>query len=175
MLHYDGELDPTRAREVERLLATDPEARRLLAQLEGMGSLLREADAARPATPNLTSLIMGRVFAPPAPLATAPTRALPWAFGGVALAAALALVLGRFSVSEEQIASSSRTSGSEPTASGRGVPDVEMDVSEESVALESVDFGSSQGAIFLIPTATSPMLVVWTLDDDADKGRDVDL
>lgn len=187
MLHYDGELDPARAREVERLLASDPKARRLLADLERMGSLLREAEAAEPKRADLTSAILDRVFAPSAPDAEpkltehaalvpkTPRRALAWAFGSVALAAALALVLSREPAPLERAKAPAPARAAEPSVSGNKAPNLESETSEESVAVETVDFGSSQGAIFLVPSATSPMLVVWTLDDEADKGRGVDL
>ena len=41
---------------------------------------------------------------------------------------------------------------------------------EAGVSIQSVDFGTTSGAIFLVPAGQSETMVVWTLEDANDKG-----
>jgi anti-sigma factor RsiW len=187
MLLHDGELDEREAAEVQALLAEDPSARALLEQLEWVSSVVRESAARAPASDDLVDAVMARVASEPeerllAPRPVArlrrPARSLALVSGALALAAGLALLVTR---------------GPHPQAVARSV-DVaapvgaisapEPDPPEQSVAIERVDFGGSQGAIFLVPGSDDRTLVIWTLDDapiwtlddvSDDKGPEVDL
>jgi anti-sigma factor RsiW len=184
MLHYDGELDPERTREVERLLARDPEARRLLEQLQRVGSLLRAADAARAPKVDLTPRILERVFGSEMGerrAALSPSRKkehlvprLAWGAAALAAAAAVGVMLGR-SPSEHVPGVASRAHSTQTTAAVARSESIDSDAQEGTVSVETVDFGASQGAIFLVPGAEKSMLVVWTLDDETETAREIDL
>ncbi|HET9955137.1 MAG TPA: hypothetical protein VFQ61_11570 [Polyangiaceae bacterium] len=107
-----------------------------------------------------------------------PALALAGVSSALALAAAVALWLTRPAPSAFQAVAaqvSSPTSDIAAPAPAISVPDPEPP--EQSVAVERVDFGSSQGAIFLVPNADERTLVVWTLDEltDDDEGEEADL
>lgn len=96
--YLDGELDEAASRQVELLLASDPEARRLLGQLEetwGMLDLLERTDA----DPSLTRSTLEMVAVAAEEEAAQQRRERPWrwvAQGAFALAMVAAAVLAGF-------------------------------------------------------------------------------
>ncbi len=95
--YHDGELGPLRRWWIERRLRRDPETRRELESLAALGGLLRDAEPAAPAAPDIGDEVRRKIAARAAPerehLGARLRPALPWAAAGAALAAAAATVL----------------------------------------------------------------------------------
>lgn len=181
MLYYDGELDADETARVRELVARDPEARRALARLELVGGVM--AEVAEPvAAPDVTDAVMAQLFpaavaprtaslrseASPArvkPLRKAhPLRPLALVSGALALAAGVAVWVGQPSGTDQrQAAPAAVVAAPEPDPPG------------ESVAVERIDFGEDPGAIFLVPGADERTVVIWTMDDAADNGPEIEL
>lgn len=169
MLYYDGELDADEAARVRELVARDPEARRALARLELVGGIM--AEAAEPAaTVDVTDAVMGQLF--PAAVASnvkpqrkaRPLRPLAFVSGALAIAAGIAVLLGQPSGTEQrQAAPAAVVAAPEPDPPG------------ESVAIERIDFGEDPGAIFVVPGEDERTVVIWTMDDAADNGPEIEL
>ena len=188
MLLHDGELDEREAEEVQALLAQDPGARALFQQLDWVSSAVRESVARVPASDDLVDAVMARIALeqPPAHLPAVapvarlvrPARPLAVVSAALALAAGLALLVTRGPRPQ------SVASHVDVAAPAGAISAPEPDPPEQSVAIERVDFGGSQGAIFLVPGSDDRTLVIWTLDDapiwtlddvSDDKGPEVDL
>ncbi|MGC4092423.1 MAG: hypothetical protein QM756_32010 [Polyangiaceae bacterium] len=189
MLLHDGELDESEAEEARALLASDASAQALFEQLEWVSSALRESADAAPTPSGLVDSIMARVDLEPAPIVTPAAPVLPLrkrrplrraalVSAGLALAAGFALLVAR-GPGPQGVAVNAPVAA--PVAA---ISAPEQDPPEQSVAIERVDFGGSQGAVFLVPGPDDRTLVVWTLDDAPiwtlddvadDKGPEVDL
>jgi len=188
MLLHDGELDEREAEEVRALLAQDPGARALFEQLGWVSSAVRESATRAPASDDLVDGVMARIaleqeparLVPAAPVARLhrPGRPLAVVSAALALAAGLALLVTRGPRPQ------SLASQVDVAAPAGAISAPEPDPPEQSVAIERVDFGGSQGAIFLVPGSDDRTLVIWTLDDapiwtlddvSDDKGPEVDL
>jgi anti-sigma factor RsiW len=177
MLYYDGELDADESARVRELVARDPEAKRALARLELIGGVV--AEVAEPArSPDVTAAVLAQVLPSGAAGGSValsdgsraprrrprPFRPLALVSGGLALAAAIAVLLGQPSATDQRVAAP--------------VPVVaapEPDPPGESVAIERIDFGEDPGAIFLVPGAGERTVVIWTMDEAADNGPEIEL
>jgi anti-sigma factor RsiW len=186
MLLHDGELSEREAEEVRALLERDASATALFEQLDWVGSALRESANQASASVDLADAVMARIEQEPVVLDAkrarvkprSPARTLGLVSGALALAAGLAVMVTRGprpgSVAQKgQVAA--------PIAA---VSSPEVQPPEQSVAVERVDFGGSQGAVFMVPGSDDRTLVIWTLDDapiwthddvPADEGPEVDL
>jgi len=174
MRWHDGETSDDERELVEQLLAQDL-AREQLASFELVGELVREADAARVQHLDLTEQVMARVLEASASkgaekprannVRALPRRALAVVGVALALAAGIALVVSERSsklvASDQDLAA--------PIAA---ISAPEPDPPGESVAIERVDFGNEQGAIFLVPGVDERTVVIWTMDDTADADED---
>ncbi|MFZ5892205.1 MAG: anti-sigma factor family protein [Myxococcota bacterium] len=186
MLLYDGELSEREAEEARALIAADPSAAALFEQLAVVGENVREAALRAPLSSDLVDAVMARVeldapvvLEPVRPVTRLrPKRALAFVSGALALAAGLALLVSR-GVGPQSLAK--RAEVAAPVAA-MSAPEPEPP--EQSVAIERVDFGGSQGAVFVVPGPDDRTLVIWTLDDAPiwavddvadDKGPEVDL
>lgn len=186
MLLHDGELSEREADEVRALLENDASANALFEQLDVVGSVLRESASKSSASFDVSDAIMARIEQEPVVLdakravvkARRPARTLGLVAGALALAAAVALVFTRGAGPE----SLARKGGVAAPIAAMSAP--EPDPPEQSVAVERVDFGGSQGAVFMVPGSDDRTLVIWTLDDapiwtidevSDDKGPEVDL
>lgn len=196
MLYFDGELDAAETERVRELLRTDPKARAALARYELVSGLTRESGLGAVDPGDVFSAVMGRVAADqktkkqgarlsgkPSTTRAArrrPARALVSVACGLALAASFALLVSHARSPKPPAALASAT---EVAAPAGAISAREPEPPVQSVAIERIDFGSSQGAIFLVPGPEDRTVVVWTddsagwtVDDDADdKGPEVDL
>jgi hypothetical protein len=174
MRWHDGETSDDERELVEQLLEQEL-AGEQLASFELVGELVREADRARVPEVDLTEQVMARVFeAAPSAVAVKPlrnnVRALPRrALAAVAVALALAAG-GALLVSERS--SKLVASDQDLAAPIAAISAPEPDPPGESVAVERVDFGNEQGAIFLVPGVDERTVVIWTMDDTADADED---
>lgn len=185
MLLHDGELDEEQAEAARALIEDDASSAALLEQLELVAASLRESTLAVASSVDLADAVMARVdrepvvldVEPPVPLRRRPGRALAVVSGALALAAGLSVLVTRAMHSQPL---ASRAEVAAPVAA-MSAPEPEPP--EQSVAIERVDFGGSQGAVFMVPGSSDRTLVIWTLDDapiwaddvQDDKGPEVDL
>jgi negative regulator of sigma E activity len=191
MLYCDGELGAAEAAEVRALLASDPSARALAEQLALVGDTIRQQFDALPAV-DLADAVLARIDAEPQAVQPVvqggavhrfrPRRALALVSGALALAASVAFLVARWGAQPSPIAVASSVQDVAAPVGAISAPEPEPP--EQSVAIERVDFGVSQGAIFLVPGQEDRTVVVWTLDDASiwtldedsdDKGPEVDL
>ena len=186
MLLHDGELDAEQAEAVRALIEDDASAAALFEQLDVVGSTVRQSVLAAPSSVDLTDQIMARIEREPVVLDVkrpaaprrGPGRALGIVSGALALAAGLSLLVTRAMHAELP----ARSADVAAPVAAMSAPEPEPP--EQSVAIERVDFGGSQGAVFMVPGSDDRTLVIWTLDDAPiwavdevpdDKGPEVDL
>ena len=186
MLLHDGELDAEQYEAVRALIEDDASAAALFEQLDLVGSTVRQSVLAAPSLVDLTDEIMARIerepvvldVKRPAPPRRGPGRALGIVSGALALAAGLSLLVTRAMHAE----SPARSADVAAPVAAMSAPEPEPP--QQSVAIERVDFGGSQGAVFMVPGSDDRTLVIWTLDDAPiwavdevpdDKGPEVDL
>lgn len=176
--YHDGELEPEQCERVRALVARDPSARARLERLALVGSLVRELarDSEHALPADFTDRIMARIGHSPQPQASAapvtPLRrsrltAVGAAAAALAFAAAAALWLRAAPPHPLALHSPSTIGG--PVAS----PPAEAALASAAfdappVAIESVDFGATRGAIFLVSAGVTDTMVVWTLDEPPD-------
>lgn len=180
MAYLDGELEGEALESLEARLREEPELRARLDALLQVVELSSELAAERvAAAPELPASFWERLeavdaerrggLAPVVPLAS---RA-GWWKAGTALAAAAAALLAVWGVARSPgpVESTSGT-GQAPSAPLHSVPTRGPVPEEEAgagVAIESVDFGSHAGTIFVVSEdAEEPTLVVW-LDEDSPR------
>ncbi len=170
--YYDGEADDAQAERARELIASDPKSREQFERLGLIGALLREAEGGRRLPATFTDRLMERVA-----LETPPAKGKRAARFAAATASALALaaLVSLWLRVPPPAADSSRaasaqvsTPGSAPSLAEARDTDA---ASEPPVAIESVDFGATQGAIFLVSAGVTDTMVVWTLDDPAPHGK----
>lgn len=187
MSYVDGELDEGREAEVEARLRQDPHASAVVATLFEMGERVREvADArARDAgADDIARWVMDCieqekagnvvVLRPASSVESVPARVgsiWPMAVGGLAAAAAVALLVWRFAgfdlvqPASEQ-AEALPSTNPEMVVASAPLPAVDYDP-EPGVSVDVVDFGARTGTIFYVPSDTGTTTVVWLTDDEA--------
>jgi anti-sigma factor RsiW len=169
MRYHDGELDLAARRRVEELVSRDAVAQAQIERWVLIGDLIREADRARPAPPDLAPAILQRIRG----------RRARWvrlsSYGGLAAAALLALWVGTTRPGPATSLPSKRAPLASLVPSRAPAPPLDGPV-VPAVAIESVDFGSTQGAIFVVSAPNdAETVVVWTLDDSKGGSSQVDL
>jgi hypothetical protein len=175
---YDKDVDDEQARHVRALLAKDPRSAARFARLGLLGELVREVEAGRDLPADFTDRVMDRVAASGVvPRARAGRRVFAGAMAGSALALAAAALLW-VSNQAPSDAPSLAPRKSEVMASASPNPSVEpaepvllAAVDAPPVAIESVDFGATQGAIFLVSAGATDTMVVWTMDEPSPRSR----
>jgi hypothetical protein len=155
---YDGELSLAEEEELAKVLADDPESRRVVGGLELVGEAVRAwAETTAGPAEEIADRVMARIAAP-APRRRALVRrgrVAAVVVGGLAIAAAVALA----------IRSSDHGSVSDRVA--QVLADKDPGV---SVDIEAVDFGGQDGTIYLVQAENdSPTPVVWLEDPEADE------
>jgi anti-sigma factor RsiW len=177
MRYYDGELSEQEAAELERTL--DATGARVVAGLDQLGAILRSAGEQRgEAAGDIAGAVLERIEreeapAPaPTPLAKpAPRWVAPAAVAVLAAAASLALFAGSGLESPAPVASRAPLPAepSHPVAvPAPPVPEPALEEEEDvapAVAIEAVDFGSYNGAIFMVSAGAEATPVVWLTDD----------
>lgn len=197
---YDDELGPEEAAELEQRLADDPDAAAVVRGLEQVGSVLREAAEADGAlADDIAVRVMacieaeesassmgaptGAGEAPGGVLVTGRWRhAVPVVAGVLALAAA-ALLVARWGAPTHRSVIEGATA--HPSAQAMQPRHVDKPAagatkakpggavaadSPPPVAIETVDFGSHDGAIFMVSAGSDSTPVVWLTDEPAAAG-----
>jgi anti-sigma factor RsiW len=178
MRYADGELSPAEIEELERRLEGDPEASAIIDGLDQLGDVVRAlgerqgqgaGDIAGAVLAQIESDERHRPDAPPESGARpVPGWTFPVAAAGLAAAAAVAIWLATPGETPAPVARSLPTA--QPAApSPTPAPQPEDDVAP-SVAIEAVDFGSHNGAIFMVSAGNTATPVVWLTDDVAESG-----
>jgi anti-sigma factor RsiW len=169
---YDGDTDEEQTRAAQALIAADPRSRARLERLSLLGSLVREVESERKLPADFTDRVMDGVLAQRSSK-TRRSRRLPAtalaAASALALAAAIGLWLRETGTPAAPSAALTGTTAAEgsPSAAVREAFEAEHLAEAPSVSIESVDFGATQGAIFLVSAGVTDTMVVWTLDEPA--------
>lgn len=189
---HDGELDPDERASVETALATDARARDVVAGLEQIGDVVRAVVERTDAPSDLVDDVMARIDAEQqggrapdreglrvleggarggaTPTASPPGRgARIAAAGGAFAAAAAAAVVMALSGGATSTAVGSRPAlpATAQPAVAPSAPVVGTSAEEDSssAAIESIDFGGSNGSIFMVSAGDVTTPVVWVSDD----------
>jgi anti-sigma factor RsiW len=171
--YYDGEADEAEAERVRELLGSDDKSRERFERLGLIGSLVREAEAGRHLPANFTDRVMERVAAEARPVRRKPATAFVAATASALALAALVSLWVRVPaspVTDPRGGPAAQLTAPVATPSLAEGPRAES-AGEPPVAIESVDFGSTQGAIFLVSSGVTDTMVVWTLDEPAPNGK----
>ena len=172
---HDAELDDASKKDLEAALTADSRSRAELRRMALIGDLVREVEASRTAPTDLADQILARTIGA-APRRRAKHRRPAWqrlaplGAGALALAAAFALFVTSSRQTEPQASRVVEARRIEPPAPSIAVAVAPVEPAGAGVSIQSVDFGSTQGAIFLISAGESETMVVWTLEDANDKG-----
>ncbi len=189
---YDDELGLDEAAELDQRVVDDPEAAAVLRGLEQVGSVLREAaEADGGAADDIAARVMACIEAEE-PATRTPTaaghrrgvlvtgrwrHAIPVAAGVLALAAG-ALLVARWGAPAHHpvVKQAARTSARVmprhvdkplPTVATKPEPGAAVADNPPPVAIETVDFGSHDGAIFMVSAGEDSTPVVWLTDEPA--------
>lgn len=171
--YYDGEADEAEAERARELIAADGASRAHFERLALLGSLVREAESGRRPPADFTDRVMAKVAAeaPPARRKRAAALATT-AASALALAAVAILWLRVPPPPGAGTELAPRTELPVPVgAPSLAEASLAEPVIEPPVAIESVDFGPTQGAIFLVSAGVTDTMVVWTLDDPPPHGK----
>jgi anti-sigma factor RsiW len=175
MAFHDGELEPELRAAVRAELERDPSAQGELASLALVGKLVREVHARRAKDVDLTDSILARVRAePPRARVEAPVSRRWERFAPAGAVLALAAMVALFVTSYRATLPEPPRVAAAPTSSPRpvvaSIENLPSEAREIGVSIQSVDFGSTQGAIFMVSGGESDTMVVWTLEEGNDKG-----
>jgi anti-sigma factor RsiW len=193
MRYFDGELDAEEAREVEAWLAGSSDGKLMLLGWDRVGDAVRAiGDDVGVRGSDIADAVMARIDAAPEP---APVRSLQrrgvrrWMAAvpaiGLSIAAAAAVVIylrapaspsPSSAAGAASIARASTEQASPSAGDGTSVVAVAAAETETGASIESVDFGTIGGSIFMVPSGQSSdeseTPVVWLMDDAApDEGR----
>lgn len=177
MRYYDGELSEQEAAELERSL--DGRSARVVDGLDQLGAVLRAvAERQGEAAGDVAGAVLDRIdrdekkpLPAPTPLPKpAPRWVAPAAVAVLAAAASLALFAGSDLESPAPVASRAPLPAEPAHPVAVPAPPEEAPVIEEedvapAVAIEAVDFGSHNGAIFMVSAGAEATPVVWLTDD----------
>ncbi len=190
MRYHDGELSEAEALAVEAAIEREPA---LLEELEAYGELGRfvrawdQANEAKVATFDVTSSVMAALEPPRARVQSLLPRIATWVSLSAAIAAGSVLVVRSWSAAPitprgtaagetaehaglaSPSASAAELSAPELSAVLAAVTDEEP--KPPAATIESVDFGSNTGEVFVVSTDSSETPVVW-LPDDAEPDED---
>jgi anti-sigma factor RsiW len=173
MQYVDGELETERAEQVERFLRQSDEGRALVATLREIGSQLREhalAEAQARGADAVADGVMHR-------LERRDGRGAGgvWLYVAAAMAAAAALLFVAWqlvgsstpsSLTGPIVPSFSLSSSPGLVVASAPVPGEEDDM-EPGVSVDAIDFGSTTGTIFYVPSDTgTTTTVVWLSDPE---------
>jgi anti-sigma factor RsiW len=184
MQFADGELDASRARQVEQWLDGSADGRAVLATFEELGRLVREhasESAQQAGADGIADAVMARLEAdePPGgrviPLHAERSQAgfIGYALGGLVLAAAAALVVWQVAGHPLAPAASNTPSAvpSRPELALALAPVTDPEDREPGVSVDAIEFGAHAGTIFYVPNDTGTTTVVWLTDDDTGEGK----
>jgi negative regulator of sigma E activity len=168
---YDGDVDDEQAKQARDRLTAEPRAAARFERLQLIGSLVREVEAERELPADFTERVMERLEPGRSQRPLRISRlypALAAAAGSLALAAAVVLwVSGQSARGPSSSAGRVLSVPSYLPSSGSAEEALAHDAPGEppTVTVASVDFGATQGAIFLVSAGVTDTMVVWTLDE----------
>ena len=188
MRYHDGELSEAEARAVEAAIEDEPA---LLDELEAyseLGSFVRAWDQAANSSTNtngklaafdVTASVMAALEPPRARVHSLLPRIATWVSLSAAIAAGSVLVVRSWSappIAPPGAASGEHAERAMPSATATDLAAVLAAVGEElpkpsPATIESVDFGSNTGEVFVVSTDSSETPVVW-MPDDAEPDED---
>ncbi len=171
---YDEELPPERIAELEAELSEQDQAvidgLDQLSEVVRMWGSERGAEGASIADDVMARLDEERLASEPTPPPAATHR---WGVvaAALAMAAAAALALNLARAPKPEAARAPVVAPSPAPVEAASAPSAVAE-SEGSTpaAIESIDFGSQNGAIFMVPAGTETTPVVWLTDDAAEGG-----
>jgi len=196
MRYHDGELSEAEARRVESALDQDPALLEELEAYSELGSFVRvwdQSNASKLASFDISDSVLSAIEPRRARVHSLLPRIATWVSLSAAIAAGSVLVVRSWSaaplpppcsVSAERAEQARHDGTASPSASA---PELSVAAVLEAVALdgavardpsppppatiESVDFGSNAGEVFVLSTDTSETPVVW-MPDDGDPDED---
>jgi anti-sigma factor RsiW len=185
MRYHDGELSEAEARAVEVAIEQRPDLLEELEAYSELGSFLRvsaQANANQLASFDVSHSVMAALEPPRARVHSLLPRLATWVSLGAAIAAGSVLVVRSWSaapLAPPAAGSFERAEHAEvapPSASATDLAAVLQAVGEElpklpPATIESVDFGSNPGEVFVVSTDSSETPVVW-MPDDAEPDED---
>lgn len=189
MRFHDGELSEAEALEVEAALEARAELLEELEAYSQLGNFVRAASehARAESAPSfdISESVMAAIApAPPRPLARVHSlwpRVAGWVSLGAAVAAGSLLVIRSWSAPHASTRGSAHdhaalaVSGSAAPSSASALQaPAEEEASEQNLGpatIETVDFGSNTGTVFVVSTDSSETPVVW-MPDDAEPDED---
>jgi anti-sigma factor RsiW len=189
MAYHDGELSEAEARAVELALEQEPALLQELESYRRLGSFVRAWDQS--STADLSSFdvsesVLAALEPPRARVHSLLPRIATWVSLGAAIAAGSVLVVRSWSaapLAPPGSPSAEHAGYASPSASGPelSVPELsavlknageavdeatgEVDPNLPPATIESVDFGSNAGEVFVVSTDSSETPVVWMPDD----------
>lgn len=186
MRYHDGELSEAEVRVVEAALEQEPALLEELEAYSELGSFVRAWDQANVnqlASFDVSESVMTALEPPRARVHSLLPRIATWVSLSAAIAAGSALVVRSWStapLAPPGAPSAERAEGStesaSPSASVPSLSAVLGVIDEEQpkpppATIESVDFGSNAGEVFVVSTDSSETPVVW-MPDDAEPDED---
>lgn len=177
MRHHDGELSEADARLMESALEQQPELRAELDAYGDLGSFVRawdQSNASKVASFDIADSVLSALEPPRARVHSLLPRIATWVSLSAAIAAGSVLVVRSWSAAPlkppgARSAEHAVLSGSaSPSASALELavaPGEEPQPPTPPATIESVDFGSNTGEVFVLSTDTSETPVVWMPDD----------
>ena len=185
MRYHDGELSEAEAQVVEAALEQEPALLEELEAYSELGSFVRawdQANAHKLAAFDVTESVMAAVEPPRARVHSLLPRVATWISLSAAIAAGSVLVVRSWSaapmapVGAPSGASAEHAGPASPSASVPELAAVLGAADEEQAkpppaTIESVDFGSNTGEVFVVSTDSSETPVVW-MPDDAEPDED---
>ncbi|MBI5531370.1 MAG: hypothetical protein HY898_01555 [Deltaproteobacteria bacterium] len=183
MLYADGELDQSRAAEVEAWLAGSAEGRAVVATFGELGAIVRghaDETAQQAGADRIADEVMARIDEAPVSegrvVRLQPSQPhaswVGYAMTGLAAAAAVAFVMWRLAGSNVSQLSSTqptaRPSQADPglVVASAPIPASDPEDREPGVSVDAIEFGAHTGTIFYVPNDTGTTTVVWLTDDD---------
>lgn len=185
MRYHDGDLPEAEAREVEAAIEQEPALLEELEAYSELGSFVRawdQANAGKLASFDVTDSVLAALEPPRARVHSLLPRIATWVSLSAAIAAGSVLVVRSWSAAPMAPPGAGSGESAEhgelapPTASAPGLAAVLAAVGEElpklpPATIESVDFGSNTGEVFVVSTDSSETPVVW-MPDDAEPDED---
>ncbi len=182
MRYHDGELSESEALVVEAALEQQPALLEELEAYSELGQFVRAWDQARAnehAAFDVTASVMAALEPPRARVHSLLPRIATWVSLGAAIAAGSVLVVRSWSaapMAPAGVPSGENAGLALPSASAPELSAVLEAMGEEQpkpppATIESVDFGSNAGEVFVVSTDSSETPVVW-MPDDAEPDDD---
>jgi len=184
MRYHDGELSDAEARVVEAAIEREPGLLEELEAYSELGSFVRawdQANASKLASFDVTASVMAALEPPRARVHSLLPRIATWVSLSAAIAAGSVLVVRSWSAAPiappgAPSHDSAEHAEASPSASAPELSAVFGSADEEQpkgppATIESVDFGSNAGEVFVVSTDSSETPVVW-MPDDAEPDED---